>query len=449
METSKLGVFIEQRLQENSALSRLSDRDRRLVQELVFGVVRQRQLLDFWITEKTRGKTQKPLIQNILRLGIYQVICLDRIPHHAAVHETLTAARAVGVRHEIGFLNAVLRACARDQENIRGQWKKLRKSDPATGWSLPGWLVRRWETRWGGQDIGETAIRLADDFTVGDPSLTDTKESETDPVPWMCGWVNTPPVTFARRNSLRTDAPTLESMWHAEGVIHRPVHRDWLAPGQVYEISGPSAIHSLKSFQDGAFYLQDPSTLLAPSWLNPTHGQRVLDLCAAPGGKTTVMAQSMGNEGEIFAVDLDATRLLRVQENCQRLGITCCRIMDLAAFHSLRESKAQNFDRILVDAPCSNTGVLRRRVELRWRLTPGEIERLAKEQLSLLAQASNWLAPDGVLVYSTCSLEEEENESVVKDFLAGHPDYQLIRERTLVPFKDGVDGAYVAELQRH
>jgi 16S rRNA (cytosine967-C5)-methyltransferase len=227
----------------------------------------------------------------------------------------------------------------------------------------------------------------------------------------------------------------------------------------------------LPSFQQGWFYVQDPSTLLAVSELDPQPGESVLDLCAAPGGKLAYIAQLMRNEGRILACDNNSARLELLKENCARLGITCVEtalLSTLAAPSSVPSAEAMLakedrppvlrsaldeggsplFDRILIDAPCSNTGVMRRRVDLRWRLRLEEIHRLQAAQLELLRQAAPRLKPGGTMVYSTCSLEPEENREVIARFLGQAPGFSLERERELLPFTDRVDGAYVARLRK-
>jgi len=201
----------------------------------------------------------------------------------------------------------------------------------------------------------------------------------------------------------------------------------------------------LPSFKDGWFYVQDPSTLLAVRELGAKPGESVLDLCAAPGGKTAFIAELMENRGRITAQDREPDRLELIRENCARLGVTC--VEASIAPMGIIAKPSKRFDRVLVDAPCSNTGVMRRRVDLRWRIRPEEIERLSTAQLELLRQAAPRVKPGGILVYSTCSLEPEENGAVVKQFLAEHPDFTLEQERELTPFADGVDGAYVARLR--
>jgi 16S rRNA (cytosine967-C5)-methyltransferase len=190
--------------------------------------------------------------------------------------------------------------------------------------------------------------------------------------------------------------------------------------------------------------VQDPGTLLAVRELNPQPGEAVLDLCAAPGGKATFIAQSMRNEGRVAACDATSDRLRLIAENCSRLGVTCVQTV-LASALDLRPAA---FDRVLVDVPCSNTGVMRRRVDLRWRIRPGEIERLRSAQRDLVLKAARLLKAGGTLVYSTCSLEPEENHELIAEFLGQQKGFKLAGERELLPFADGVDGAYVARLTR-
>jgi 16S rRNA (cytosine967-C5)-methyltransferase len=220
------------------------------------------------------------------------------------------------------------------------------------------------------------------------------------------------------------------------------IRRDWLDENLVFELKSHPLLNSLGSFRDGWFYVQDPGTLLAPLQLGAQPGETILDLCAAPGGKTTFLAQLMNNGGKIVACDVSEERLKLLRDNCQRLGVTCVETSQNLKLNT-QNSK---FDRILVDAPCSNTGVMRRRVDLRWRISPEEISRLQQTQLELLKLAAAKLKPGGVLVYSTCSLEPEENGEVIKEFLREHAGFKLESERELLPFADNVDGAYVAKL---
>ena len=215
----------------------------------------------------------------------------------------------------------------------------------------------------------------------------------------------------------------------------------------VFELKSHPLLTSLASFRDGWFYIQDPSTLLAPMELGAQPGETILDLCAAPGGKTTFIAQLVNNGGKIVACDISEERLKLVQENCQRLGVTCVETV-LISENRKSQIANQKFDRVLVDAPCSNTGVMRRRVDLRWRISPEEISRLQQTQLDLLKLAATKLKSGGVLIYSTCSLEPEENSEMTKEFLLTHENFKLENERELLPFVENVDGAYVARLEK-
>jgi len=409
--------FTENLLEIALANARLSPADRGLCHELVCGVVRWQAALDRLIERKTTpGRPQRPVLQNLLRLGLYQIFWLDRIPPHAAVHETVELAKRAGFEHQVGFLNAVLRGYLREADAIKKILADQKISQPALGYSHPEWLVEKWRKQFG------------DDHTRQ-----------------LLEWNNRPPNTFARLNTLKTDAAKLADRWREENVTCDFVSRDWLGENVSFELISHPPLASLGSFRDGWFYLQDPSTLLAPALLDAQPGENILDLCAAPGGKATFIAQQMNNTGKLIAHDLGPDRLRLIRENCQRLGVTNA---DIVMPTTGIQQMLTSFDRILVDAPCSNTGVMRRRVDLRWRIQSAEIERLRATQLDLLNQAATKLKPGGVMVYSTCSLEPEENSEVVQQFLAGNPSFKLETERQLLPFVDDVDGAYVARVKR-
>lgn len=408
--------FVEDRLAFTLAKHPLSPPDRSLVQEIVYGVVRWKSLLDWQIARKTRPRTQNPLLQNLLRAGLYQLFWLDRIPAYAIVHETIEIAKNLGLGAKAGFLNAVLRTYEREKDATRAQIKELRQTRPALAASHPEWLFERWKQQWG----LEPAVALMD-------------------------WNNVPPPTYARLNSILAQAPDLESAWSSEGVDFQSRSWDWTQAESLYELTHHPPLQHLPSFKQGKFYVQDASTLLAVQALAPLPGESILDLCAAPGGKTALIAQRMRNQGCLIAEDSQADRLNRIRENCQRLGVTCVEVRQTPPLDS--PPSTARFNRILIDAPCSNTGVMRRRVELRWRISRQEIQRLAETQLQLLLRAAPGLQPGGTLVYSTCSLEPEENGQVVRQFLEQSPGFQLQEERQLLPFREGVDGAYVARLR--
>jgi 16S rRNA (cytosine967-C5)-methyltransferase len=450
------GAFVEDLLENVLTDARLSSADRGLCQEIVYGVVRWQSTLDWLIARKTGGREQKLPLHNLLRLGLYQIFWLDRIPDHAAVHETVELAKQNGFGPQAGFVNAILRGYLREADETRKILAELKISNPAIGFSHPQWLVKKWQQRFG----TEKTLQLLE-------------------------WNNMPPKTFTRVNTLKTDAGKLIEKWREENVEYdffRSGGRQTAAflvenesgflpkaatfENLIFELKSHPTLNSLASFRDGWFYIQDPSTLLAPRELGAQPGETILDLCAAPGGKTTFIAQLMNNEGKIVANDISEERLKLVQENCTRLGVTCVEFCRSRGDEAPSEKSAignrqsaisqrlltssptdQKFDRVLVDAPCSNTGVMRRRVDLRWRISPEEILRLQQTQLDLLKLAATKLKSGGVLVYSTCSLEPEENSEAVKEFLREHENFKLESERELLPFADNVDGAYVAQLK--
>jgi 16S rRNA (cytosine967-C5)-methyltransferase len=408
------GDFLEDRLEAELARTRLSPPDRHLCQELAYGITRWQATLDWLIARKTDARAQKPMLQNLLRLGLYQIFWLDRIPDHAAVHETVELARQSGFHTQAGFVNAVLRGFLRQSDATRLLLAELRKTQPHLGYSHPEWLVARWQARWGAEQTAK-----------------------------LMEWNNTPPKAFARINTLKADPAKLLIQWREENVEYDFVCRDWLEENQVFELKSHPPLSLLPSFRQGLFYVQDPSTLLAVHELDPQPGETVLDLCAAPGGKLAFIAQLMRNEGRLVAHDTSPDRLKLIEENCARLGVTCAQTVLPSTLNS---QSSTPFDRILIDAPCSNTGVMRRRVDLRWRIRQKEIGRLRTTQLELLDKAASLLKPGGRLVYSTCSLEPEENSDVLTGFLAAHADFKLERSRELLPFAEAVDGTYVARL---
>lgn len=357
--------------------------DRALVQELFYGCLRQRLALDFLLSQLA-GKPPRRSVAAMLHLGLYQLAFM-RIPSHAAVHQTVALAKRHASAAEAGFVNAMLRkAAAADLAGI------LSRAEPWVRLSHPRWLWERHGEEW-------------------------------------CQWNNRPPSIYIRLNTLK--ASSLPAELPAEPTAH-PL---------CWRLINPAGLFETKAWATGAVYVQDPSTLLAVDVLDPQPGESVLDLCAAPGGKTTYIAQKMRNTGRIVATDSSQSRLKQVVENCRRLGVSIV---------ATGTSAGGLFDRVLVDAPCSNTGVMRRRVDLRWRIRQEEIERLAALQDRLLAQAGKLTKPGGVLVYSTCSLEPEENERVVERFRESHPEFALETTRSLFPPRDGVDGAFAARFRK-
>src|SRR5271170_566279 len=288
------GKFVEDLLESALADAQVSSADRGLCQEIVYGVVRWQATLDWLIARKTNSREQKHALQNLLRLGLYQIFWLDRIPDHAAVHETVELAKAAGFGAQAGFINAVLRGYLREAAETVKLLAELKISQPAIGWSQPEWLVEKWQKHFGDERTRQ-----------------------------LLEWNNTPPKIFARVNTLKIDAGKLVEKWRDENVEYDFVRREQLEENLVFELKSHPPLNSLASFRDGWFYIQDPSTLLAGCELGAQPGETILDLCAAPGGKTTFIAQLIHDEGKIIACDISEDRLKLIRENCVRLGISC------------------------------------------------------------------------------------------------------------------------------
>lgn len=390
--------FADAVLQNILLESEAETRDRAFATELFYGVLRNLNLLDFWI-EKLRARSIDANARDLLRLGIYQLFVLQT-PDHAAVFETVALAH----QSARGFVNATLRSALRRKSALlavaRQQPVDVRTSHPA-------FVVNRWN-----KNFGASATAA------------------------LCDWNNQPPPVYARVNLLRISVEEFCARYagcerfqiDAEFVRLVGIPRD--------------------AIRQGHCYIQDPSTAIACRLLNPRANDDVLDACAAPGGKTTLLAQLMHNRGRIIACDREPDRAALLQENLNRLGATNSAVHP----HDWNSGGPlpfdTQFDRILVDAPCSNTGVMRRRVDVRWRLQPADFQRMHKTQRAILRAVVPLLKPGGVLVYSTCSIEPEENEMVVEATIAEFPFLKLAEQISLLPFRDQIDGAFAAKLLR-
>jgi len=378
--------------------SDLAAQDRAFATELFYGVLRNLTLLDFWI-DSLRSRHLDHDTRDLLRLGLYQLFVLET-PEHAAVFETVALAKPKGR----SLVNGVLRSATRGKADLV---HKASEQDLSVRTSHPHFLVERWV-----QNFGD-------------------KDAEA-----LCDWNNRPAPIYARINRIKTTR---------DQFLAR--HRD-AEPLSAHENFVRLTNIPHEALADGHCYIQDPSTAAACLLLDPKPGDRVLDACAAPGGKTGYIAELMNNEGLILACDRDTNRVRTLQENLERLGVGICRCVphDWTCGDPLPEAAA--FDRILIDAPCTNTGVMRRRVDLRWRLRPESFSRMRTEQLGIVRATIPFLKPDGALVYSTCSIEPEENEDVVRAILREFPFLKLSDQVSLLPFRDEFDGAFAAKFVR-
>jgi len=376
----------------------LSVQDRAFALELFYGVLRNRTLLNFWM-DSLRDGTLDDASRDILSIGLYQLFML-RTPEHAALYETVQLAS----KRRRGLTNGILRAALRERDelasNAKGQPIAVRVSHPE-------FLIERWVEKFGQR----AAIEL-------------------------CEWNNQPPQTYARVNRLKISPDAFFRSF--------PGFAPLTDSSDFFEIKRvPNEL-----IDQGFFYVQDPSTATACRLLDPQADETILDACAAPGGKTALLAEQMRNRGTLVACDRDSARIRRLSENLQRLGVSIAHPLQ----HDWTDAKAGAvrefgpFDRILLDAPCSNTGVMRRRVDVRWRLRPADFFQMQKQQITIATAVMPLLKPGGILVYSTCSLESEENEEAVARLQKNFPDLELLDQKSVLPFRDHFDGAFAAKL---
>ena len=410
--------------------SNLSREDRALAQEITLGVLRWQKSLDYFIERYSRRKTASldlPVLIS-LRVGLYQLRHLTRVPASAAVNESVNLVKASRARSAHGFVNAVLRNAARHADDRAGDGIADEIERVAVELSHPRWLITRWAARLGEAEARELAAAN-----------------------------NRHPRTAFRVNTLRaTEADTL-SLLESRGVTFaKSAH----VPGAFVAESG-SASEVQQAAARGLIYLQDEASQLVSELLGAKGGERILDLCAAPGSKSSHLAALTENRALIVACDIHPHRLAQMAVTCHRLGAHSVSPVVLDATGELPFfAGAQKFDRVLIDAPCSGTGTLSRNPEIKWRLAPDDPSRLAEVQLDLLNRATDVINNAGRLVYSTCSIEVEENEGVIARFIDGGAPFRILKPEAhaslitpdgfvrTFPHRHGTDGFFAAVLER-
>jgi 16S rRNA (cytosine967-C5)-methyltransferase len=427
----------------------LSVVDRALVTELAYGAIRQRRLLDAWIDAhgKVPSARQPPRLRWLLHLGLYQLLFSQRVPAAAAVSTSVELAKQGGLGRLAPVVNGLLRAVLRSRAEVGGvagvgmdagvgavpdePWRGLPlPADPAEAFgvrhSLPPWL--------------------AADLLRWLPPATHPGRAEA-----FARACNAPPPLDLRLQPLRTDRDGLLATFAAAGAVAEPLAD---LPEALTLPTRPGAPRALPGYAEGLWSVQDRNAQRIVPLLDPRPGERILDACAAPGGKATHLAEQMGDRGEVWAVDRSEARLRRLMANAARLGLTSIRCLsaDAAALATQRPEWRGGFARILLDAPCSGLGTLARHADARWRLLPAAIEELAALQRHLLEGLVPLLAPAGRLVYATCTVHPSENAELIAAFLADHPGWRLVAEHQWWPGaaadgSAGGDGFYAAVLE--
>lgn len=421
-------AYLDKLLDSELRSTELNDPDKGLLTELVHGVLRWQNKLDWVLNGFSHGNFSKAEVnvKNAMRIALYQIMFLDRIPHAAAVNESVEFVKRIRGEKPAGLVNAVVRNIIRNLKGIRYPDKD---EDPvqhlAVVYSHPFWIVKRWYHRFG---FDETRRLL--EANNERPSLS------------------------LRINRLKIE-PGLFLGKLDEQELHYigSTHIDYFV-----KVPSLSRIAQMELFRNGCFTIQDESAALPSVLLGPRPGERIIDLCAAPGGKATHLAELMENRGDVLAVDKYETKLNMMRGSCERLGVDIIRplLFDAASL------KHQEVDRVLLDAPCSGLGVLMKKPDIKWKRDITDLINLSKYQRELLSNASRLVRPGGVLVYSTCTTEPEENQEVVRDFLRNHPEFSVENAAGFVssdlvtsegfvetfPHRHGMDGSFAVRFKR-
>jgi 16S rRNA (cytosine967-C5)-methyltransferase len=424
----KTDAYLEKLLDHEMRNSELSGQDKALLYEIVHGVTRWMGRLDWILTGFYKGQFSKaiPNLRNGLRVALYQILFLDKIPDHAAVNEAVEFVKKLQGQKPADLTNAILRNIIRSKNAIR-------YPDPeedligylAAYYSHPSWMVKRYVERFGREETEK--LLLAN---------------------------NEKPYLTLRVNAIKT---TPEEFGKLLDSVHLKYRRGIYNP-EFFQLQNLTNITAWEYFAKGYFNIQDESTGLACKLLGVEPGMKVLDMCAAPGGKTAFLAALMKDRGEIVAIDKFEARLKLLRRNNERLGLTCVRTVESDAL----EYEDGPFDRVLADVPCSGTGTLSKKPDIKWKKDIFDIRKMTETQLKLLKKAASLVKVGGVVVYSTCSIETEENFEIVKKFLEENPDFELesakgkfpddvVDENGCIqtfPHRHQMDGAFSAKLIR-
>ena len=426
----------------NKLLNKTAEKQR--TTDIVFGTIRNRAAIDTVIAEFANCPVERisAKLLNIIRIGAYELIYSPTTGDYSIVNEAVENAVAIAGKRQTGFVNAVLRQISR---RIKARSVPLSEADaastlpqtPLTGCefdtpflpepktspadylsaalSLPGWLITDWLSEFG---------------------IDKTKN--------ICFASNRRPSIYIRPNTLKTTTPQLAEKLH-QADIDLEISDD----ESMLRLKSPQAVAELPGFAQGLFSVQDITASLPVRILQPKPGWTILDLCAAPGTKTMQLAEVTDDKATIIASDINAGRLKMVSESIARLGITSVKIVP---YENIQNAVAQagHLDAVLLDVPCSNTGVLAKRLETRYRITPNAVKTLAKTQAELLETAATMIKLAGKICYSTCSIQKQENRERIKDFLQKNPDFELESEQLILPSaeKFDCDGGYVAVIRR-
>ncbi len=410
---------------------KVNEKDIGLLTEIVYGTIQRRDTLDYFLANFIKKAKKLELwVKILLRISLYQLVYLDRVPDRAVLFEAVEIAKKRGHKGIASLVNGVLRSIQReglpDLNEISNENERL-----AIRTSHPLWLIDKWVKQFG--------------------------FSETEK---MCEANLIPPSQTARVNQMKVGVNDLIEQLNANDI---PVRRGDLSEDAIKGLKGNLAL--TEAFTEGNLTIQDESSMLVARALNPKPGEMILDACAAPGGKSTHIAERMQGSGVVHSLDLHEHKVKLIKQQADRLSLNNIQAEALDSRKASERFEPESFDRILVDAPCSGFGVLRRKPDIKYTKTNDDIERLAELQLEILQEVAPLLKKGGVLVYSTCTIDKEENSDVVEAFLANHHEFSRVEslnaylpekirpyinkgEVQILPHYFGTDGFYIASLRK-
>lgn len=395
--------------------SSIDPKDENLIREIVYGVIENRLYLDYIISKLSSVKIKKiqPAILDILRMGVYQIAFMEKIPDRAAVNEAVNLSKKYGHKRVTGFVNGILRNFSRNKEKLMVVDKTDPKEFLSIKYSYPLWLVKRWIDEFGYE------------FTEK-----------------LCIENNLRPKLNLRTNRIKINREELSARLTTYG--YTVYNTKYAEDGIVVE--NPIRITDLEEFKQGLFTIQDESSMLVGQITNPKRGSLVLDMCSAPGGKATHMAEIMGNDGRIISRDIYEHKLKLVEENSNRLGID---IIETEIFDAteLDKSMIGKVDYCIIDAPCSGLGIIRRRPDIKWNRNEEDIKKLTSMQKVILDNAKHYVKTGGIIIYSTCTIGRDENLNIISDFLKENKEFSLLGFEGAIDSLENFDTAKEGYLQ--
>lgn len=417
-EQAYSNIALNEEIKQNR--EKLTEKDIGLISEIVYGVTTWKLTLDEIIKKYSKIKLKKisPWILNILRMGVYQIVFLDKIPKSAAVNESVNLAKRYGHSSSSNFVNAILRKVEKnDYEELFEISNDVERISKTT--SMPEWIVREL-----------------------------LKNNNIESVKKICENSNLKPKTTIRVNALKTTKEDLIKKLNENNIQFKEANINEKMAGDFLILNKVKNIENLDLFKNGYFTIQDISAGLTAKILNPQPDEIVLDACSAPGGKTTYIAELMKNKGIIEAWDIHEHRTKLVEKNAKRLGINIIKtqVKDATIYD---ESLNEKFDKILLDVPCLGIGAIKRKPDIKWQRKVEDIKEITKTQATILENCSRYLKKGGSLVYSTCSILKEENEDIISNFLSKQTDFEIAENDVINIFQDEEkDGFFICKLHK-